>query len=787
MIPGSPDGHPVERRTGGALAGRTIGSYEVLSLIDAGGMGEVYLARDAKLERHVALKLLAPHLGSDDLRLHRFRDEARAASSLNHPNILVVHDFGEFEGRPYMVTEFVEGQTLRQRLQRGGLGVREALDIAVQLAGALAVAHARGIVHRDIKPENVMVRPDGYVKVLDFGLAKLMPSTIASREGDTVLRTEPGIVLGTPLYMSPEQVRGLDLDARSDVWSAGVTLHEMIAGRAPFAGATASDVMAAVLRHTPAPLRSINPGVPGALERIVAKTLEKERLDRHSSGRELLDDLRPLLRDLDPAALETNARTAATPPAPRRAKRTPRRRAIKSVVVLPLTNVSGNPQDDYFSDGMTEALIANLAQLSALRVVSSTSAMRYKNTGKLLPEIARELSVDAVLEGSVLASGGRVRISAQLIDASTDKHVWAGSYQRDLADVLALQNEVSRSIANEIRLTSTPRERARLRRARQVDPEAYQLYLRGRFHWHKRNEENVRRAVDYFTQALARDPGLAEAHAGLADSYLLLGLTLGVLPGRDWVAIARASAERALVIDDRFAGAHNSLAFAKLQQWDWAGAGREFDRALQLNPNDAVTHNWHANYLAALGQFDAAIDAARRAIALDPLALAWNMGLGHFYYLARRYDEAIAQELRTLEMDPAFYMTHWILGLSYEQKGRLADSIAALEQAVRGSGSTGMQGLLGRAYALAGHTAEAARLLGELSARAERHYVPLDALAMIHAGLGDRDRAIDLLVAACDTPSHVSLFFINVSPVYDSLRSHRRFAELLRCANLEES
>jgi eukaryotic-like serine/threonine-protein kinase len=765
------------------LIGRSVGPYEVLSRIGAGAMGDVYLARDAKLDRHVALKLLSADVAADPIRFRRFHDEARAASSLNHPNILIVHDFGDVNGCPYMVTEFVEGETLRECFERGPLSIQQTIEIALQVASALAAAHARGIVHRDIKPENVMLRPDGLVKVLDFGIAKLTPGPDAQTT-ETLQRTLPGVVLGTPRYMSPEQARGLELDARTDVWSLGVMLYEMIAGFAPFGGATVSDSIAAILRQDPPPLGNGTRRVLPSLERIVMKTLQKEPEERCESALTLHAELQNVKLELDRAT--QNGPTTAGSAGRTRTIVKRRRQAVKSLAVLPLQNLSGSPDHEYFADGMTEAIIGNLAQFSALRVSSRTSAMRYKNSGKPLPEIARELNVDAVVEGSVLALESRVRITAQLIEAASDTLVWSKSYDRELRDVLALQNEVARSIVDEIRLKVTPQERARLRRARQVDPEAYQLYLRGRFHWHKRNEENVRRAIAYFTRALTKDPTFAAAHVGIADSYLMLGFSLGLLPGHEWAAMARSSAERALQFDEELAGAHNSLAVAKLLDWEWLGAGLEFRRAMALNPTDPVAHNWYANYLSALGRFDEAVEAARRAIELDPVGLAWNMGLGHMYYLARRYDEAIEQEIKTLDMDPAFYMTHWILGLAYEQKGRLAESVASLEQAVSLSGSAVMQGLLGRAYAIAGRTDEASAVLDELSRRAESTFVPRDALALVHAGLGAYDRAIDLLGQACNEPT-LNLTFLNVSAVFDALRVHPRFSDLLRRAHLLEA
>jgi serine/threonine protein kinase/Flp pilus assembly protein TadD len=768
-----------EQRTFSGAALSRIGPYRLVRELGRGGMGTVYLGqRDDEFRHEVAIKVVQREAASGAL-IERFRRERQILADLDHPYIARLYDGGTTnEGLPYFVMEYVDGvpinvffANLRERLAPDALPVSEAAELAGQVASALAAAHARGIVHRDIKPANVLVRADGYVKVLDFGLAKLVAPTNSTREEQS-FRTHAGMVMGTPRYMSPEQARGLDTDARTDVWSIGVMLYEIVVGRTPFDGATPSDVIAAILRQEPVPLRKAAKGVPTLLDRIVAKSLQKEPADRYESARGLYDDLRTLRRELD---------------APSRAVRQRRRRrAIEALAVLPLKNLSGNPQQEYFSDGMTDALTASLAQLSGLRVISRTSAMRYKDARTPLPEIARELNVDAIVEGSVLSSGDRVRITAQLIEAATDTHLWAKSYERELHDVLSLQNDVARAIVDEIRLKVTPRERSRLRRAPRVDPDAYQLYLRGRFYWHKRTEENLRRGIDYFKQALAKDPKYAQAHAALAESYVLLGSILGAMRPSEAAAAIRAAAHQAIALDDSVSEAHNSLAFATLQHWDWAAAGHAFQRALELNPNDPVTHNWYANYLSALGRFDDAIAAGKRAIELDPLTLTWNMGLGHFYYLARRYDDAIAQELKTLEMEPGFFMTHWILGLAREQQGRLADSVEALAKAASLSPAAWIQGLLGRAYALAGRTSDAAAVRDELSKRATTEFVPRDAIALIHAGLGERDRAMELLFDACDEPSF-NLTFVKVSPVFDGLRSHARFGELLRRVNLEAS
>src|SRR6266700_2579928 len=653
-------------------SGQTVAHYKIVSLIGEGGMGRVYLAEDAKLHRKVSLKFLSTNFTQDHERLRRFEQEARAVSALNHPNILTIYEIGEADGRRFIATEFIEGQTLRERML-SGVDIDEALDFAIQAASALVAAHRVNIVHRDIKPENIMIRrEDGLVKVLDFGLAKLsVPRAVASgsidREAETRMRvqTQPGVVMGTVAYMSPEQGRGDTVDERTDIWSLGVVLYEMIAGCSPFVAGTSNEIISAILSKEPAPpLARYSRLIPERLQEIVEKALTKNRDERYQTSKDLLIDLKRLKQSLETkAAVERSASPdklgvpssggksndakslplkVATPNTQSassaeyivnqvkshkhgvmitfavlllavasgvliyawrlRQTAAPIQPEIKSLAVLPLNNLSGDPAQEYFADGITEALISNLAQIRALRVISRTSAMRYKGTNKSLPEIARELNVDAVIEGSVQRSGGRVHVRAQLIHAASDSHLWAAEYDRDLRDVLALESEVARTIASEVRIKITPAEQRLLAPKRVIAREAIYDYLQGRYYLNRRTEQNLRKAIKFFEGAIQADPNYAQAYAGLADCYNQLGTAMiGVLPPSEARRTAETAARKALEIDNDVAEAHAALGYVNYFNWNWTTAEEEFKRAIELNPNYASAHSQYAHYLVCRG------------------------------------------------------------------------------------------------------------------------------------------------------------------------------------------
>ncbi|MGH9411117.1 MAG: protein kinase domain-containing protein, partial [Vicinamibacterales bacterium] len=644
------------------LTGRTVHGYRVVSRLGSGGMGEVYLGHDEKLDRPVALKLLSSDLRADPVHWHRFHQEVRAASSLNHPHILVVHDVGELDGRPLMVTEYVEGQTLRARLENGCLPASETLEIALQIASALAAAHARGLVHRDVKPENVMLRPDGYVKVLDFGLAK--PVTGESPE---TLVTTPGVLMGTPRYMSPEQARGLPVDARSDVWSLGVVLYEMIAGCPPFGGATAADVLASVLEHEPPPLTRAQ----GALAACVMRALAKSPSQRFLTAREFHSALAAL--KTDPDARET--------PAPRdrgTAKRP--RGAIGSVAVLPLSTPAADPEIDYLADGITESVINALSQLPKLRIMARSTVFRYKGRDVDPQTVGHELNVRAVLAGRLHRTPDGFRISAELVDAVDGSQLWGGQLQRRSADVLSLQEEAAAEIAEQLRPRLTPAERKRIVKRPTANPRAFEAYLKGRYQLAKRSMDGFTKAIALFEQAIAEDRQYALAYAGLADCWTLLSAAAYGEPSLKTMARARDAAEQAFRLDSSEAEVQAALGFVRFRiDWKWIEAEQALRRACELAPGHAPAHHRLALLLSALGRHDEALDEIQRAHELDPLSLIIGTAVGRVLHFQRRYDDAIDQIRRTLDLDPRFMQARFDLGMACAQAGRYDEAIAQFE------------------------------------------------------------------------------------------------------------
>ncbi|MFL6333374.1 MAG: protein kinase domain-containing protein, partial [Pyrinomonadaceae bacterium] len=719
------------------MPGKTIAHYKILSLLGAGGMGEVYLASDTRMGRQVALKLLLSSLTDDEQRVARFQQEARAALKLNHPNIVTIYEVGAAGGVQFIATELIEGETLRARLARADLKLSEALGVATQVAGALAAAHQAGIVHRDIKPENIMLRPDGYAKVLDFGLAKLTEQQPtpgdAEAPGRMKVQTTPGLVMGTASYMSPEQARGRQVDARTDIWSLGVVLYEMFAGRVPFEGETASDVISAVLHGEPPPLARYAPDVPAEMQWVVTRALRKNQEERYQTIKELLGDLRELKQELDVRArierstsAEANDEGAAgTAGARQAAARSARAAArsdgsaarptssaeylvteikrhkagaalalamlllsatvagylfysarggaeIHSLAVLPFANTGGDADTEYLSDGITESLINTISKIHGLRVTARTTAFSYKNRSVDPRQVGRELAADAVLTGRVTQRGDSLIIQAELVNVADGSQLWGERYSRKAADVLAVQEQIASEIVDKLRRPSGA-ERERLTRGYTANAEAYQLYLRGRFYWNKRSPEGLSRAIDYFNQAIALDPAYALAYAGLADSYALLPMYAHVALG-DALPKARTAASKALELDPALAEAHAALASVKSNDWDWPGVEEHYQRAIQLNPNYATVHQWYSEYLVSAGRVEQALGEIRKAHELDPLSLAINARLGYTLYVAHRYDESLEQLRKTLELDPDFHLTHLFLLFDCIQAGRYGEA-----------------------------------------------------------------------------------------------------------------
>ncbi len=745
------------------MIGQTLSHYRILEQVGEGGMGVVYRARDERLERDVAVKLLPADALADESSRARFRREALALSRLSHPSIATVFDFDSTRGVDFIVMELVRGNSLAERIAAGALPLAEVERLGAEIADALTAAHEQGVIHRDLKPGNIILTPRGQVKVLDFGLAKLVRPAGEPTSGATL--TSPLAMAGTLGYMAPEQLLGGEVDARADLYALGVILYEMATGRRPHDEPLASALIYAIVHTPPPPPRRLRPDLSPPLEGLILKALEKAPSRRFATARELFLALRPPA----PASARPERGAGAAESA-----------RIESLAVLPLANLSADPAQEFFADGMTEALIGNLAQIGALRVISRTSAMQYKAARQPLPEIARALQVDAIVEGAVLRSGDRVRISAQLIEARSDRNLWAKSYERDVVDVLALQAEVARAIAEEIRVQLTPREQARLAGARPVDPRAYDAYLRGRFHWNKRTVAAVQTSVELFQQAIEADPTYALPYAGLADAYNILG-DLNVLRPAEAGAQAKAAVTRALELDSQIAEAYTSLAFLRFFfEWDWSGAEQAFEQAIALNPSYATAHQWYAEYLASQGRFDEAVAEARRGRALDPLALVIATSLADVHFFARQYDEAIAILRDTAALDPAFIAAHTDLGRAYTQKGRFDEAIAEFELAARpGQGNPNASPGLAYACAVAGRRDEATRTLEALLARRATAIVSAHAIAVIHMALGDKEQAFEWLERAYQEHDR-ALVWLKVHPRLDPLRSDQRFDDLLR-------
>ena len=788
------------QETGRVLIGKQIGAYRITSLLGAGGMGEVYRAEDTRLGRPVAVKVLPEELAQDKERLHRFVREARAASAFNHANVAHIYEIGRSDGLHFIAMEYVEGQNLVQRMSGQPLELTEVLEIGIQAADALEEAHRKGITHRDIKSENLMITANGQVKVLDFGLAKITrpEREAAGSDVSTSIHTAEGVVMGTLRYMSPEQVLGKELDSRTDLFSLGVVLYEMTTGRLPFSGSNASEVTDRILHAQPEALARFNYEVPAELERIIRKSLEKDRERRYQSARELLVDLRTLKRESDPRVAVTEKSERPQNPLRRTVlvasgltvlilggvalyPRIGNRAVIDSLAVLPFVNVSGDPNTEYLSDGMAESLIIGLSRLPHLKVISLSSVLRYKGREIDAQSIGRDLGVRAVLMGRLVQRGDSLSIGAELVDSRDKSHIWGEQYNRKLADVLAVQEELSREISEKLRLQLSGEDKQRLSKRFTSNNDAYQDYLHGRYYWNKRTLDGFKRAIGYFDRAIEKDPAYALAYSGLADCFSTRGLREWDLPPRDAFPKAKSAATKALVIDDTLAEGHTSLAFATwYYDWDWRAAETEFKRALELNANYPVAHQWYGSYLSSMGRHDEAIAEKKRAVELDPLSLVMNRSSGWTLYFARRYDEAIEQYRKTLELDPNFALARLWLGEAYKQKGMHQQAILELQKASVLSGEDHAKlAALGHAYAFSGRRTEATKILEKLEEMSKRSYVPPYDFAVIFAGLGEKDKALEWLQKAYEDRS-AYLVYLNVEPIWDSLRSDPRFADLLQ-------
>ncbi len=796
----------------GRIVGKQIGHYQVLTRIGRGGMGEVFLAEDTSLGRRVALKLLRGEFTTNEERLRRFRHEARAASALNHPNILTIYEIGQEHSLHFMATEYVEGETLRQHITAGRLTPGQTLDVAVQVASALAAAHQAGIIHRDIKPENIMVRTDGYVKVLDFGLAKLAEIKAVDTVAPTLpnVETEPGVVMGTVSYMSPEQARGQTVDARTDVWSLGAVIYEMASGHQPFEGETASDVISLILQKEPVPLVQLSPEVPGELERIVRKALRKNKNERYQTIDDLMLDLKSLTQRLSfEAQLERSAtpneRTVKGAFISKSSNRAyvyggvgavlvvvlitlylffgPKHPSIenKSVAVLPFVNMSADKEEEYFSDGLTEELINVLTKVEGLRVPARTSAFAFKDKQQDIRKIGEQLNVSAVLEGSVRKAGNKLRITAQLINVADGFHLWSETFDRDMQDVFAIQDDISRRIVDTLKIKLTGEQTVRLTKRYTENTEAYQSYLKGRYYWSKKTDESLKKGLEYFKQSLDQDPTFALAYVGMADDYMMMGGEYYVLASSEVRPLAKASALRALELDPNLGEAHTSLALWNFHQFDWTTAEEEFKHALVLAPNYAPAHHWYAHLLSSERRFDEALNHIRRAQELDPLALNFRGSEGIILFTARRYDEALETLNKLAASFPDFTGGYSWRAMVFVETKRFPQAISDVERTISltDRNSSERLGKLGYVYGSAGRKADALKIAEELDELSKQRYVSPFYRALVPLGLGDKDQALFWLQKAYEERD-ASVSVQNASPVLDSIRDDPRFQDLQR-------
>ncbi len=837
-------------------AGSTLSHYHIVSKLGEGGMGEVYLAQDTRLDRRVAIKFLHEEFSKDVDKLGRFIQEAKAASALNHPNILTVYEIGEVDGKNYIATELIDGKTLREHLShKEPLQLNQILKIGVQVSEALSAAHQAGIIHRDIKPENIMLRKDGYAKVLDFGLAKLSePVGVAtgsagSEDATRVqVNTTPGMVMGTVSYMSPEQARGKVTDARTDIWSLGVVLYEMLAGKVPFTGETVNHTIVSILEREPLLLEN----VPAELQRIVRKSMTKDVEMRYQSARDLLIDLKNLRRDLeiqgelersvvpnretgnqslenatqmhasDAVGATKSGQAAATQSvttssssleyAVTQAKshklaaaivglvllgaistvgyfafvsRGGSTKQISSIAVMPFVNESGNADVEYLSDGMTETLIKSLSQIPNLAVKSRSTVFYYKGKETSPKQIGEELNVQAVLLGRVVQRGEDLKLNLELVNTQSQDVIWSEQYDRKQSDLVSLQSEIAKDVSTKLKLKLSGVEEAKVTKASTADPEAYQSYLKGKFYWNKRTAENIKKAIEQFKAATDRDPNYALAYVGLADCYAVLGEYAGT-PTSETIPQAKAYAERAIAIDDRLAEPHATLGIINDQLWRWTEAEREYKRAIELNPNYATAYHWYSIHLKGVGRYDEAAVAIKRAQEIDPLSSVISINITRLYQLQKNYDASVENTLKLIELDPGFSAAYQYLGLSYLKQGRNAEALASLEKGVESSNRASVALCdLGYGYGITGKRTEANAIVKELEEKYAKKESTGQYVAGVYAGLGETDKAFEWLEKAFQSRNG-DLKNIRWAIPYEPLRDDPRFKEMLKRMGLPE-
>lgn len=737
------------------MVGQRISHYKILEKLGEGGMGIVYKAEDTKLERTVALKFLSPEVIMAADAKERFFIEARAAAALNHSNIVTVYEIDEYEGQIFMAMEYVEGEDLEQKIASGPIAIDEVVKIAIQTAEGLLEAHEKGIVHRDIKSANIMINERGRVKIMDFGLARLKGQTGLTRAGTTI---------GTLAYMSPEQCRGEIVDHRTDIWSLGVVLYEMVTGQLPFKGDYAHAVIYATMNEAHEPITAPRGEAVEKLRQVVDKALAKNRDHRYAHVNELLADLWSIEKRFKTKIIDVPSPTEPVP----------------SIAVLPFADMSPEKDQEYFCNGMAEELINALAKIEGLRVASRTSAFQFKEDGYDINEVGRKLKVETVLEGSVRKAGNKLRITAQLIKAADGYHLWSEKFDRDTGDIFAVQDEISLAIVQHLKVTLFGDEKAKLVKRYTDNEEAYNLYLKGRYFWNRRHAGGMQKALECFQQAMESDPRYVLPYVGIADCFNILGF-YGAVPAKTAFSKAKAAAGKALEIDDTLGEAHASLGWiSTMYDWDWAAAEKEFKTSFALNPKYATAHEWYALFLAVSGRFDEAISEAEKAQSLDPLSLMINAAVGTIFWLARQDDNALEQFQKALEMDPDFQLALLYSGCAYGSSGRYEEAIASLEKAARlPGGMIYSAGALGYVYAVSGQKEKALDLLSQIDVLMEKGYAMLLQKAYIYTGLGEIDRVFEFLEKAY-SERESQLTFCRSIPYLDTLHGDPRFDELLK-------